>query len=351
VNGEIPLDDLVISKTLKADYKDPTKIAHKVLAERIGEREPGNKPQINDRIPYVYILPPPGVESKLQGDRIESPSFIRANNLKPDYRFYITNQIQKPVCQLYGLCVEKLKEYAYPPSFWSDLEERLSQDAHYHDEKKRKKRLTDLRMRMAEELLFEPYLAQLPDHKAKKRTMAQYIPSNDPKSTSKSKAKSTMPRVTLTSSEAAQAFHLEVHVAIDKDAGYKGFYTLSQTFGSESESMMVVHEDLTTPKRKNTKKDIEKLWLQKAFDTIASDAELYLKVKKYGMRLKVDVAIKRLINATLKNKADILNGNIYQQIQDAAKSTDVEVCNALSEEISCMFIVAFFNQVRFEFVP
>ena len=55
IDGKFPLKDLVISKSLKSEYKDPTRIAHKALADRIGVREPGNKPQTNDRIPYVYI--------------------------------------------------------------------------------------------------------------------------------------------------------------------------------------------------------------------------------------------------------------------------------------------------------
>ena len=42
----------------------------------------------------------------LQGDKIELPTYITENNLKPDYLTYITNQIQKPVCQIYALIVE-----------------------------------------------------------------------------------------------------------------------------------------------------------------------------------------------------------------------------------------------------
>ena len=34
---------------------NPTQIAHKVLATRMGERDPGNKPAPSDRIPYCYI--------------------------------------------------------------------------------------------------------------------------------------------------------------------------------------------------------------------------------------------------------------------------------------------------------
>jgi DNA polymerase elongation subunit (family B) len=45
---------------------------------------------------------------KSQGDKIETPSYIRDNNLKIDYAFYITNQIAKPVAQVFGLVVEQL---------------------------------------------------------------------------------------------------------------------------------------------------------------------------------------------------------------------------------------------------
>ena len=49
------MEKLVITKSLSADYKNPERIAHKVLADRIGKRDPGNKPNNGDRIPFVYI--------------------------------------------------------------------------------------------------------------------------------------------------------------------------------------------------------------------------------------------------------------------------------------------------------
>lgn len=55
LDGKVDLTELVVSKTVKTDYANPTQIAHKVLADRMGERDPGNKPQSNDRIPYCYI--------------------------------------------------------------------------------------------------------------------------------------------------------------------------------------------------------------------------------------------------------------------------------------------------------
>lgn len=55
LNGDVDLNKLVITKSLRGNYKNPTSIAHKVLADRMGERDPGNKPTSSDRIPYCYI--------------------------------------------------------------------------------------------------------------------------------------------------------------------------------------------------------------------------------------------------------------------------------------------------------
>jgi DNA polymerase elongation subunit (family B) len=55
LDGKVNISQLAISKSLKSEYANPTQIAHKVLADRMGERDPGNKPQSNDRIPYCYI--------------------------------------------------------------------------------------------------------------------------------------------------------------------------------------------------------------------------------------------------------------------------------------------------------
>jgi DNA polymerase delta subunit 1 len=55
LKGNVDLDKLIISKTLRSNYVNPMQIAHKVLANRMGERDPGNKPAPSDRIPYCYI--------------------------------------------------------------------------------------------------------------------------------------------------------------------------------------------------------------------------------------------------------------------------------------------------------
>jgi DNA polymerase elongation subunit (family B) len=106
IQGNVSMDKLAITKSLKSDYKNPKQIAHNVLAERIGEREPGNKPKPGDRIKYVYFV---NTDKKaLQGERIETPGYIINKKLVIDYNHYITNQLMKPLQQLFGLALEKI---------------------------------------------------------------------------------------------------------------------------------------------------------------------------------------------------------------------------------------------------
>jgi len=111
INGQFKMEDLTITKTLRGYYKNPEGIAHKVLADRMGERDPGNKPSSNDRIPFVYINVKERKGQKiLQGDRVEHPDYIREHNLKINYKFYITNQLMKPIVQILELCLKNPEE-------------------------------------------------------------------------------------------------------------------------------------------------------------------------------------------------------------------------------------------------
>jgi hypothetical protein len=109
VEGKVSLGQLTVTKSLRADYANPLSIAHKVLADRITQRDPGNAPAAGDRIGYVYICPKSGQEaSKLQGDRIETPLFVKDNGLVPDYKHYIEHQLQNPISQAFGLLLERI---------------------------------------------------------------------------------------------------------------------------------------------------------------------------------------------------------------------------------------------------
>jgi len=109
VDGKVSLGQLTVTKSLRADYADPARIAHKALADRITKRDPGNAPAAGDRIGYVYIRPLAGQEaSKLQGDRIETPLYIKEHQLVPDYRHYIEHQLQNPISQAFALLLESI---------------------------------------------------------------------------------------------------------------------------------------------------------------------------------------------------------------------------------------------------
>jgi DNA polymerase elongation subunit (family B) len=222
LNGEYPLSNFIISKTLKSNYKNPQSIAHVVLADRITQRDPGNAPQSNDRIPYIYIkiddskikkqkimkigdliteyrniiknltdlekkykyvdilldkinnvslmgnknepekdnntyfiirdLLRTAVEKShssnkllqsfqslifeickkkvkiVQGDRIESPEYIKQNsNIEIDYNFYLTNQVLKPVSQIFALEIEQLDGFS-PSNFKENKRQEYTAD-------------------------------------------------------------------------------------------------------------------------------------------------------------------------------------------------------------------------------
>jgi DNA polymerase elongation subunit (family B) len=108
INSKYDIKYFLTSKTLKLkeSYADWTKIAHVVLAERIGKRDPGNKPQSGDRIEYAAVCIDNETKETLQGDKIETPLYIKENNLDLDYLFYIRNQIMNPAIQFLELAVK-----------------------------------------------------------------------------------------------------------------------------------------------------------------------------------------------------------------------------------------------------
>jgi DNA polymerase elongation subunit (family B) len=154
IDKKIPIEKLIISKSLRSFYKNPQQVAHNVLADRMGVRDPGNKPSPGDRIPYVYIYQTN--KKALQGDKIEHPEFIKKNKLKIDYGFYITNQIMKPVQQIYSLVLYDIAAFRRKRrNFEMKLEtiaNNSESDEQYH------KKCQQLKDKEVEQLIFEKYL-------------------------------------------------------------------------------------------------------------------------------------------------------------------------------------------------
>jgi DNA polymerase elongation subunit (family B) len=160
VDERVPMDKLIITKSLRSGYKNPAQIAHKVLADRMGKRDPGNKPSVGDRIPFVYIQNPD--KKALQGERIEHPDYILANNIKPNYAFYITNQIMKPIQQVFALVLENIPSYKRQvPALKRSMELWTDKLMDGEDEEKVKKKITDLRNKEVKKILFDEYLIDI----------------------------------------------------------------------------------------------------------------------------------------------------------------------------------------------
>jgi hypothetical protein len=175
IAGEFPIEYFIISKCLKGSYDNPDAVVHKVLADRITERGEG-KPQSNDRINYVYI-DMGNTKVKLQGERVESPEFIKANNLKIDYEFYITHQLLKPISQIFALDVERLPQYRKSPEHFNRIEKELM--GKLGDTEVVRKKMEALRVQEVKELLFDDFLKRIEMKRTGQRSLEQFYRCSD----------------------------------------------------------------------------------------------------------------------------------------------------------------------------
>lgn len=96
LSGKVPMDKLIMSKSLAGEYKSANH-AHVAVRDKIQKRAPGSEPKQGDRIQYVITEGPK--KAKLY-EKSEDPEWVRQNNMKLDYNYYFTNQLKNPVCDL-----------------------------------------------------------------------------------------------------------------------------------------------------------------------------------------------------------------------------------------------------------
>ena len=171
IEEKYPMDKLIITKSLRSNYKNPKQIAHKVLADRMGKRDPGNKPSSGDRIPFVYI------ETKnknaLQGEKIEHPEYIIENKIRPNYAFYITNQIMKPVQQVFALVLEKMDSFKRKKKNFEIKIATLRNT--YDDRDKLEDKINDLKNKEVKILLFDKYLRETDNRKNNMKNITSFF--------------------------------------------------------------------------------------------------------------------------------------------------------------------------------
>ncbi|KAI9308732.1 DNA polymerase family B-domain-containing protein [Cunninghamella echinulata] len=96
LQNKVDLSQLVITKALsKSDYA--AKQAHVELAERMKKRDPGSAPALGDRVAYVIIKARNNAPAY---ERSEDPIYVLDNNIPIDTRYYLENQLSKPLLRI-----------------------------------------------------------------------------------------------------------------------------------------------------------------------------------------------------------------------------------------------------------
>lgn len=97
LQNKVDLSNLVITKALsKADYTN--KQPHVELAERMRKRDAGSAPALGDRVAYVIIQ---GAKSDKLYEKTEDPIYVLENNLPIDAKYYLDNQLSKPLMRIF----------------------------------------------------------------------------------------------------------------------------------------------------------------------------------------------------------------------------------------------------------
>jgi DNA polymerase delta subunit 1 len=110
INGKVPMDKLIVSKKMKSGYT--VKPAHVHLAERMALRDPLGAPRSGDRVQYVFVE---NIDKTAkQMDRIESPDYVRENNVNIDYLYYLDHQVKKPILGLLSCIIKDDNGEIYP---------------------------------------------------------------------------------------------------------------------------------------------------------------------------------------------------------------------------------------------
>jgi len=164
VDEKCPMEKLIITKSLRSGYKNPRQIAHKVLADRIAARDPGGKPSPGDRIPFVYVHTKKA--GALQGEKIETPSYIVENKVKIDYSFYISNQLMKPIQQVFALVLEKIWKSQNKLIKIKKFRDEVKKLRKSCEEDKFDTKLEQLKNKEVKALLFDEYLRVTNNSKA-----------------------------------------------------------------------------------------------------------------------------------------------------------------------------------------
>lgn len=174
IQGNVNMDKLTITKALRSYYKKPQQIAHAVLADRIAQRDPGNKPKSGDRMKFIHVVN--SNKKALQGEKIETIEFVNEKKIPIDYSFYITNQLMKPLQQLFGLALEQIwNSKGKQPAIKTHRREILALEKEFPDLEQFMKKKEKITSSKVKELLFDKFLWQIKNNENKMLPITSYF--------------------------------------------------------------------------------------------------------------------------------------------------------------------------------
>lgn len=91
------MSKLVITKALTKEVYDG-KQAHAELAARMKKRDAGSAPALGDRVAYVIVK---GTAGAKNFERSEDPIYVLENNVAIDTKYYLENQLAKPLGRIF----------------------------------------------------------------------------------------------------------------------------------------------------------------------------------------------------------------------------------------------------------
>ncbi|RYP52485.1 hypothetical protein DL768_002312 [Monosporascus sp. mg162] len=99
LQNKIDMSKLVITKALTKEKDDyDAKQAHVELAERMKKRDAGSAPGLGDRVAYVMVK---GASGSKNFERSEDPIYVLENNVPIDTKYYLDNQLAKPLGRIF----------------------------------------------------------------------------------------------------------------------------------------------------------------------------------------------------------------------------------------------------------
>lgn len=98
ITQRLPVEELTVRKELKkrpCDYSTPT--PHSSTASKMIKRDPEHAPKLGERVAYVIVRGNGDISS-----RAEEPERVREYDMNVDYLYYLQNQLQNPVQEIFN---------------------------------------------------------------------------------------------------------------------------------------------------------------------------------------------------------------------------------------------------------